>query len=93
MYKISNYTVEATFEENKAEEKTVEVYFNIIDSEKGSFPDYAPSTVVSFKGIAADTDQQFEIPAVKANDGYKFTGWKLKALKHRIGMQMLKHLV
>ena len=59
-------------------QKTVEVYFNIIDSEKGSFPDYAPSTVVSFKGIAADTDQQFEIPAVKANDGYKFTGWKVE---------------
>ena len=76
--KSQNYTVEATFEENKAEEKTVEVYFNIIDSEKGSFPDYAPSTVVSFKGIAADTDQQFEIPAVKANDGYKFTGWKVE---------------
>ena len=64
--------------EEPAEEKTVEVYFNIIDSEKGSFPDYAPSTVVSFKGIAADTDQQFEIPAVKANDGYKFTGWKVE---------------
>ena len=55
--KSQNYTVEATFEENKAEEKTVEVYF---------------------KGIAADTDQQFEIPAVKANDGYKFTGWKVE---------------
>ena len=64
--------------EEPAEEKTVEVYFNIVDSEKGSFPDYAPSTVVSFKGIAADTDQQFEIPAVKANDGYKFTGWKVE---------------
>ncbi len=73
-----NVNVNVKAKEEPAEEKTVEVYFNIIDSEKGSFPDYAPSTVVSFKGIAADTDQQFEIPAVKANDGYKFTGWKVE---------------
>lgn len=52
-----------------------------------------PSTVVSFKGIAADTDQQFEIPAVKANEDTSLLDGKLKALKHRIGMQMLKHLV
>ena len=76
--KDADVNVNVKAKEEPAEEKTVEVYFNIIDSEKGSFPDYAPSTVVSFKGIAADTDQQFEIPAVKANDGYKFTGWKVE---------------
>ena len=76
--KDADVNVNVKAKEEPAEEKTVEVYFNIVDSEKGSFPDYAPSTVVSFKGIAADTDQQFEIPAVKANDGYKFTGWKVE---------------
>ena len=29
------------------------------------------------KVLLQTTDQQFEIPAVKANDGYKFTGWKV----------------
>lgn len=55
--KDADVNVNVKAKEEPAEEKTVEVYFNIIDSEKGSFPDYAPSTVVSFKGIAADTDQ------------------------------------
>ena len=74
--KADDYTVEATFEEDKAEEKTVEIYFNV-DPEKGSFPDYTPSNVVSFKGIAADSDQQLEIPAVEAKEGYKFIGWRV----------------
>ena len=75
--KADDYTVEATFEEDKAEEKTVEINFNV-DPEKGSFPDYTPSNVVSFKGIAADSDQQLEIPAVEAKEGYKFIGWRVE---------------
>ena len=72
-----DYTVEATFEENKAEKKTVEIYFNV-DPEKGSFPDYTPSNVVSFTNIAADSDQQLKIPAVEAKEGYKFIGWRVE---------------
>ena len=75
--KADDYTVEATFKENKAEKKTVEIYFNV-DPEKGSFPDYAPSNVVSFTNIAADSDQQLEIPAVEAKEGYKFIGWRVE---------------
>ena len=71
-------SVDAVFEKEEEpapETRTVNVYF-AVDPEKGSFPAYAPSTVVSFENLDEFSDQQLEIPAVEAKEGYKFVGWK-----------------
>ena len=75
---VGNASIEAVFEkveEPAPETRTANVYFSV-DPEKGSFPAYAPSTVVSFENLDEFSDQQFEIPAVEAKEGYKFVGWK-----------------
>ena len=55
--------------------RTVNVTFTV-DPEMGTLTDYAPSTVVTFENLDEFSDQQFEIPAVEAKEGYKFVGWK-----------------
>ena len=68
-------TLEAVFEEVPAEERTVEVTFSL-DHNKGYFTDPEGADVVSFKGIAEDSAEQFLVPKVAAKDGYVFKGWK-----------------
>ena len=70
-----NYTVEAQFKAVEAEEKTVNVYFNV-DADKGCFTDPEGAEVVSFENIAADSAEQFLVPKVEAKEGYVFKGWK-----------------
>ncbi len=55
--------------------RTVTVTF-AVNPEQGLFPDYVPSTTVTFENIDEFSEQQFEIPAVEAKEGYKFVGWK-----------------
>lgn len=55
-------------------DRTVEVTFTV-NSEYGSFTDYGKGPV-TFKNIDAESTQQFEVPKVTANAGYKFVGWK-----------------
>ena len=54
-------------------------HFNVtftVASDKGSFTDYGAGPVV-FNGYEDEVgDQQFDIPAVTAKEGYKFVGWK-----------------
>ena len=58
---------------------TPKKHFNVtftVASDKGSFTDYGAGPVV-FKGYEDEVgDQQFDIPAVTAKEGYKFVGWK-----------------
>lgn len=58
--------------------KKLDVDFVIADSSMGSFADtaYAGMTIVSFTDLEASTGTQYGIPAVKAAEGYVFTGWK-----------------
>ncbi len=58
--------------------KKLDVDFVIADSSMGSFTDtaYAGMTIVSFTDLEASTGTQYGIPAVKAAEGYVFTGWK-----------------
>mgnify|MGYP005765189669 CR=1 FL=1 len=58
--------------------KKLDVDFVIADSNMGSFADtaYAVMTIVSFTDLEASTGTQYGIPAVKAAEGYVFTGWK-----------------
>ena len=54
-------------------------YFNVtftVDPEKGSFTEYGAGPVVFNDYEDAVGDQQFDIPAVTAKEGYKFVGWK-----------------
>lgn len=54
-------------------------HFNVtftVDSNKGSFTDYGAGPVV-FNGYEDEVgDQQYDVPAVTAKEGYKFVGWK-----------------
>lgn len=54
-------------------------HFNVtftVASDKGSFTDYGAGPVV-FNGYEEEVgDQQYEVPAVTAKEGYKFVGWK-----------------
>lgn len=58
---------------------TPKKHFNVtftVASDKGSFTDYGAGPVV-FKGYEDEVgDQQYEVPAVTAKEGYKFVGWK-----------------
>ena len=67
----------AKVEEEKPEvKKTVEIYLNT-DNNKGTFVGYDGSDTISFKGLPEIGDP-IALPEVKANDGYKFTGWKVE---------------
>ena len=67
-------SIEAVFEEVPVSGKTVEVTFTV-NPEYGSFTEYGEGPV-TFKNIGAESTQQFEVPKVTANAGYKFVGWK-----------------
>ena len=70
-------TLDAVFEAPKpaAPKKHFNVTFTV-DSNKGSFTDYGAGPV-EVKGNEDEAgDQQFDIPAVTAKEGYKFVGWK-----------------
>ena len=67
-------SIEAVFEEVPVSGKTVEVTFTV-NPEYGSFTEYGKGPV-TFKNIDAESTQQFEVPKVTANPGYKFVGWK-----------------
>ena len=67
-------SIEAVFEEVPVSGKTVEVTFTV-NSEYGTFTEYGEGPV-TFKNIDAESTQQFEVPKVTANAGYKFVGWK-----------------
>ena len=58
--------------------RLVNTYFSIIQPEEGYFTEYAPSTTVQFVGVEEDSTQELEVPAVTAEDGYVFTGWKVE---------------
>lgn len=55
-------------------DRTVEVTFTV-NSEYGSFTDYGKGPV-TFKGIPENSTEQYSVPKVTANAGYKFVGWK-----------------
>ena len=67
-------SIEAVFEEVPVSGKAVEVTFTV-NPEYGSFTEYGEGPV-TFKNIDAESTQQFEVPKVTANAGYKFVGWK-----------------
>lgn len=58
---------------------TPKKHFNVtftVASDKGSFTDYGAGPVV-FQGYEEEVgDQQYNVPAVTAKEGYKFVGWK-----------------
>ena len=68
-------SIEAVFEKVEAPvvQKNAHVTFTV-DPEKGSFVDYGTNPV-KFESDE-NNDQQFEIPAVQPNEGYRFVGWK-----------------
>ena len=67
-------SIEAVFEEVSVSGKTVEVTFTV-NPDYGTFTEYGEGPV-TFKNIDAESTQQFEVPKVTANAGYKFVGWK-----------------
>ena len=67
----------AKVEEEKPEvKKTVEINLNT-DNNKGTFVGYDGAETISFKNLPEIGDP-IALPEVKANDGYKFTGWKVE---------------
>ena len=78
---VGYITLTAQFEEDKTEQpeetkKTVEIYLNT-DNTKGVFVGYDGAETISFKNLPEIGDP-IALPEVKANDGYKFTGWKVE---------------
>ena len=73
-----NASIEAVFEEVKQPE-TPKHHFTVnftVDPEKGSFTGIGAGPVV-FQGYEEEVgDQQYDVPAVTAKEGYKFVGWK-----------------
>ena len=67
-------SIEAVFEEVPVSGKTVEVTFTV-NPDYGTFTEFGEGPV-TFKNIDAESTQQFEVPKVTANAGYKFVGWK-----------------
>ena len=55
-------------------DRTVEVTFTV-NSEYGSFTDYGKGPV-TFKGLPENSTEQYSVPKITANAGYKFVGWK-----------------
>ena len=67
----------AKVEEEKPEvKKTVEINLNT-DNNKGTFVGYDGAETISFENLPEIGDP-IALPEVKANDGYKFTGWKVE---------------
>lgn len=62
-------------EQPAAPKKHFTVNFTV-DPEKGSFTDYGAGPVVFQGNEEEDGDQQYNVPAVTAKEGYKFVGWK-----------------
>ena len=78
---VGYITLTAQFEEVKPEQpeetaKTVEINLNT-DNTKGVFVGYDGAATINFKNLPEIGDP-IALPAVKANDGYKFTGWKVE---------------
>ena len=73
-------TINARFKykvvEPKPVEKTVEINLNT-DNNKGTFVGYDGAETISFENLPEIGDP-IALPKVKANDGYKFTGWKVE---------------
>ena len=68
-------TLTAQFKKVETQKKYFHVYFTV-DPEKGSFTDYGKGPV-TFEGYEDEVgDQQYDVPAVTAKEGYKFVGWK-----------------
>lgn len=65
--------------EKKEQPETQKHHFTVnftVAPDKGSFTDYGAGPVV-FQGNEEEVgDQQYEVPAVTAKEGYKFVGWK-----------------
>ena len=66
----------ANFKKKATEtQKKSHVYFAVAP-DKGSFTDYGKGPV-TFEGYEDEVgDQQYDVPAVTAKEGYKFVGWK-----------------
>ena len=62
--------------ETVKEARDVIVNFNV-DPEKGEFTDPADAKVVTFT-IKEDDEEQYNVPTVKAKEGYVFTGWEVQ---------------
>ena len=62
--------------EPKPVEKTVNINLNT-DNNKGTFVGYDGAETISFENLPEIGDP-IALPEVKANDGYKFTGWKVE---------------
>ncbi|WP_294817670.1 InlB B-repeat-containing protein, partial [uncultured Gemmiger sp.] len=78
---VGYVTLTAQFEEVKPEQpeetaKTVEINLNT-DNTKGVFVGYDGAATINFKNLPEIGDP-IALPEVKANDGYKFTGWKVE---------------
>ena len=78
---VGYVTLTAQFEEVKNDQpeetaKTVEIYLNT-DNTKGVFVGYDGAETISFENLPEIGDP-IALPEVKANDGYKFTGWKVE---------------
>lgn len=68
-----------SFKANEKKPETQKHHFTVnftVDPEKGSFTGIGAGPVV-FQGYEEEVgDQQYEVPAVTAKEGYKFVGWK-----------------
>lgn len=72
-----NIVFTAQFEKEEQPE-TQKHHFTVnftVDPEKGSFTDYGAGPVVFQGNEEEDGDQQYNVPAVTAKEGYKFVGW------------------
>ena len=67
-------SIEAVFEEVPVSGKTVEVTFTV-NPDYGTFTEYGKGPV-TFKGLPENSTEQYSVPKVTANAGYKFVGWK-----------------
>ncbi len=73
---VGYITLEPVFKTEKPVEKTVEINLNT-DNNKGTFVGYDGAETISFENLPEIGDP-IALPEVKANDGYKFTGWKVE---------------
>ena len=73
---VGYITLEPVFKTEKPVEKTVEINLNT-DNNKGTFVGYDGAETISFENLPENGDP-IALPEVKANDGYKFTGWKVE---------------
>ena len=71
-----SYEFKADEKEPEPVEKTVNINLNT-DNNKGTFVGYDGSETISFENLPEIGDP-IALPKVKANDGYKFTGWKVE---------------